>query len=313
GLLQCWVGSETAAIILKAVNAKMSSNSLKEAIKSRDPEKIMIEVLRFMVALYSFHCECFTGETLVSTTEGDKRIDEIEVGDYVYAYDTETEENVPARVTYVSVTETNILVHVYTSEGEEIKTTMLHPFYVKNVKNGEDEEYGIWKASANLVAGDELLTDDGRVVYVEEVKVERLTESIKVYNLEVEGLHTYYVGSGVLVHNQYGKNNISKNNLEKTNGSLSKKSILKKNLLPTTGKIRFVPPKDWTASQPLKKMNGGFIDKFGNIWTKGPSRTIGEAFEWDVQLSKKGKELLGWLSRDNSHLNVSLEGKITHK
>ncbi|MBQ4524441.1 MAG: hypothetical protein IJA10_16095, partial [Lachnospiraceae bacterium] len=212
GLLQCWVGSETAAIILKAVNAKMSSNSLKEAIKSRDPEKIMIEVLRFMVALYSFHCECFTGETLVSTTEGDKRIDEIEVGDYVYAYDTETEETVPARVTYVSVTETNILVHIYTSEGEGIKTTMLHPFYVKNAKNGEDETYGIWKASANLVAGDELLTDDGRVVYVEEVRIERLAESIKVYNLEVEGLHTYYVGNGVLVHNQYGKKNTNDGN-----------------------------------------------------------------------------------------------------
>ena len=201
-LLQCWVGSETAAIILKAFNAKASSNSLMEAIKSKDPEKIYIKTLRFMVALYSFHCECFTGETLVSTTEGDKRIDEIEVGDYVYAYDTETQENVPAKVTYVSVTETNILVHVYTSEGEEIKATMLHPFYVKNAKSG-DEEYGMWKASANLVAGDELLTEDGRVVYVEEIRLERLEESIKVYNLEVEGLHTYYVGSGILVHNEY--------------------------------------------------------------------------------------------------------------
>ena len=55
------------------------------------------------------------------------------------------------------------------------------------------------------------------------------------------------------------------------------------------------------------------MDRFDNVWTKGPSRTVGETFEWDVQLSKQGKEQLGWLSRDSSHLIVSLEGKITHK
>ena len=95
---------------------------------------------------------------------------------------------------------------------------MFHPFYVKNVKNGEDETYGMWKASANLVAGDELLTEDGRVVYVEEVKVERLAESIEVYNLEVEGLHTYYVGSGILVHNDYAKGNDSNGNSSSESG-----------------------------------------------------------------------------------------------
>ena len=174
----------------------------------------MIESLRLVVSLYSLKCQCFTGETLVSTTEGDKRIDEIEVGDYVYAYDTETGENVASKVTYVSITETDILVHIYTSEGEEIKATMLHPFYVKNAKNG-DEEYGIWKATANLVAGDELLTEEGRVVYVEEIKLERLEESIMIYNLEVEGLHDYYVGSGILVHNGCATESNSNQNSDK--------------------------------------------------------------------------------------------------
>ena len=32
-----------------------------------------------------------------------------------------------------------------------------------------------------------------------------------------------------------------------------------------------------------------------------------------VQLSRKGKEMLGWLSRDGNHINVSLKGIITHK
>lgn len=46
---------------------------------------------------------------------------------------------------------------------------------------------------------------------------------------------------------------------------------------------------------------------------QGPVAHRGQPFEWDVQLSKKGKAQLGWLSRDGSHLNVSLDGEITHK
>ncbi|MBQ4523075.1 MAG: hypothetical protein IJA10_09020 [Lachnospiraceae bacterium] len=197
-----------AVTVLKVIGVAQDAGSFLEAVKSGDPEKIVVETVRLIVSLFTLKCQCFTGETLVSTTEGNKRIDEIKVGDYVYAYDTEKEENVLAKVTYVSITETDILVHVYTSEGEEIKTTMFHPFYVKNVKNGAEEEYGAWKAASNLVNGDELLTEDGRIVYVKEVRIERLAESIKVYNLEVEGLHTYYVGSGILVHNRcpLGKN-----------------------------------------------------------------------------------------------------------
>ena len=97
------------------------------------------------------------------------------------------------------------------------------------------------------------------------------------------------------------------------NLSLSIKSVLKNVDLPVTGKIRYIPPKTWTPGQILPKQNGGYIDRFGNIWTKGPSRTAGQAFEWDVQLSRTGKSQMGWLSRDGSHLNVSLGGEITHK
>ena len=64
---------------------------------------------------------------------------------------------------------------------------------------------------------------------------------------------------------------------------------------------------------PLPKKDGGYLDNFGNIWKKGPSRTAGEAFEWDVQLSKAGQDSLGWLTRDGSHANISLIGRVTHK
>ena len=71
--------------------------------------------------------------------------------------------------------------------------------------------------------------------------------------------------------------------------------------LPTAGQVPFVPRKNWRPSQPMPRgPQNGFIDRQGREWVKGPSRTSGEAFEWDVQLF------------DGTHLNVSLTGTITH-
>ncbi len=84
--------------------------------------------------------------------------------------------------------------------------------------------------------------------------------------------------------------------------------------LPTQGKIRFVPDSNYSPSNPLPRgPNNGYLDKFGNEWVKGPSRTARQAFEWDVQLSPKGKTQLGWATIDGSHLNISLDERITYK
>ncbi len=96
----------------------------------------------------------------------------------------------------------------------------------------------------------------------------------------------------------------------------SKRARINAAELPRDGKIRYVPPKDWKPSSPLPRgPNKGYIDRFGNEWVKGPSRTAGENFEWDVQLTKNASQSIKKLSPDtkaNKHLNVSLEGKITH-
>ena len=77
--------------------------------------------------------------------------------------------------------------------GEEIVTTVDHPFYVKNqgfIKAGE------------LIVGDELLDVNGNVLLVENFDVELTEEPVKVYNFQVEDYHTYHVSCfGVLVHN----------------------------------------------------------------------------------------------------------------
>ncbi len=88
---------------------------------------------------------------------------------------------------------------------------MFHPFYVKN-----EDGTGQWKAASNLEAGDELLTEDGKKVFVSEVRVEKLEEEITVYNLELDEVHTYYVALGVLVHNKCAT---KKNKKENSGGS----------------------------------------------------------------------------------------------
>ncbi|MBQ5475161.1 MAG: AHH domain-containing protein, partial [Lachnospiraceae bacterium] len=101
------------------------------------------------------------------------------------------------KVTKVKESETDVIVHVKTSDGKDINTTMFHPFMT------EKEDIREWKAASNLKKGDNLITETGESVYVEEVRVEKLAECVTVYNLEVEDLHVYYV-AGVLVHNMCG-------------------------------------------------------------------------------------------------------------
>jgi hypothetical protein len=93
------------------------------------------------------------------------------------------------------------------------------------------------------------------------------------------------------------------------------KARLKAARLPTEGKIRYVPPPGYKPSNHLPKnhQTQGIRDKFGNVWVRGESRTPGELFEWDVQLSDLGRKKLGWASRDVKHINVSLKGRITHE
>ena len=196
---------EAATTVLKIIGITQNADSFIEAVKSGDPERIIVESIRLAVSVYALKSQCFTGDTLVSTADGDRRIDEIEAGDYVWSYDTECDEKVLAKVTNVSVTETEMLVHVITSEGDDIRTTMFHPFYVNAVRT-KGENNVEWKAALNLAVGDVLQSKDGRVINIKEVRIERLTESLIVYNLEIEGIHTYYVGGGLLVHNGCGTN-----------------------------------------------------------------------------------------------------------
>ena len=146
--------------------------------------------------LFGLTSQCFTGDTLVSTEDGLRPIEEIQAGDCVWSENTETGEKELKKVLAVSVTETDTLVHVTTGNGTEINTTENHPFYTEGKG---------WCAASELEEGDVLHTQDGKTETVASVETETLDEPVKVYNLEIEDSHTCYVSvDRVLVHNACG-------------------------------------------------------------------------------------------------------------
>jgi hypothetical protein len=104
----------------------------------------------------------------------------------------------PARVTGTSMRFTGAMIHaiVATADGAsiELDATPEHPFYLRDESRFVPLE--------DLQPGDTLIDDDGAELVV--VDVSAASRAAVVFNLIVEGAHTYFVGGTgdvVLVHN----------------------------------------------------------------------------------------------------------------
>jgi hypothetical protein len=149
-------------------------------------------ILNSLKELIKKNC-CFVAGTPVSTQDGKRPIEEIKVGDLVYAKNPDTGQMGLKTVTEAFVREADTLYHVFT-ETEEIITTEEHPFWAENVG---------WKEAGRLSTGDRLQLQNGNAAIVKKVGVERLKQPVTVYNFEAEDWHTYFVGSEeILVHNK---------------------------------------------------------------------------------------------------------------
>ena len=135
---------------------------------------------------------CFVAGTYIITENGNIPIEEISIGDIVYAHNPDTGETSLKKVVNTFVRETTELVHIEVN-GEELITTPNHPFYVP--QKG-------WTEAIQLRAGDRLQLLNGEYVIIEQIQHEFLESPVTVYNFEVEEFHTYFVtDSAILVHN----------------------------------------------------------------------------------------------------------------
>ena len=160
--------------------------------------------------------KCFVAGTKIKTEDGDKNIEDIEVGDRVYSYNTETGEEGYKTVKRTFIKESDEIVHVTItnadkSESVTIDATPGHPFYVVG--------YG-FKYASELKIGDKLRSVSGDIYEVTDTEVEHFVIPIKVYNFEVEDWHTYAVSEvGIFVHNRTTCVNSNSNNVSQENGN----------------------------------------------------------------------------------------------
>ncbi|MCK4261257.1 MAG: hypothetical protein KAX49_19950 [Halanaerobiales bacterium] len=106
---------------------------------------------------------------------------------------TGKEEYKPVVQTFVRTTD--IIIEIILENGEEIDTTEEHPFWVVGIG---------WVEAKNLNANSVLVLAGDSYVGVESVEVIEVGHEITVYNFEVQDYHTYFVGSGIWVHNSCG-------------------------------------------------------------------------------------------------------------
>lgn len=139
---------------------------------------------------------CFAAGTLILMADGTTLpIEDVSVGDWVFADDPEDDELPSAReVTELHRTATYRLFRIAFGgdDGGVVEATGRHPFWT---------ERG-WIAAEELTRDDHLLDDKGRAVEIDSIAVE--SRDAPTFNLSVEGVHTYFVVAGntpVLVHN----------------------------------------------------------------------------------------------------------------
>ncbi len=138
---------------------------------------------------------CFEAGTPVMTDDGPVAIDELEPGDRVWARDEHTGEEGYREVVEVFVTEDKPVMELElvdeASQSDYLRVTGEHPFWVGDKG---------WVEAEKLVAGDEVFTSRGG--WLEVAGGTWLQGTRTVYNLEVDGFHTYFVGeSEAWVHN----------------------------------------------------------------------------------------------------------------
>ena len=156
---------------------------------------------------------CFVKGTLILTNNGLVSIENVAIGDSVWAY-SDSLHILTKKVVYQTyISETHKLVKILIG-NTYILCTPDHPFYVQNN----------WIKAINLKTGDLVSTYNN--TYEPISQIYSLDTTCNVYNFAVQDFHTYFVSNKlILTHNRCGDGWIAKDmysKLSKKNSELTK-------------------------------------------------------------------------------------------
>lgn len=158
---------------------------------------------------------CFSAGTLITLSDHTQKfIEEVEVGDEVFGWDGE--KLVPAKVIRLDNDHT-VGSHaeackklgdepsLYTINDTGIEFTPEHPFLTKDgwkslVPDPNQEPYKTEQEPKVLSVGDHI-NRNGEWEEIKEIRVVRSNPDEPVYNLVIEGVHSY-IADGIIVHNK---------------------------------------------------------------------------------------------------------------
>ena len=270
-----------AAIVFDGIGiAKLAGRVTKGASKATNKLSDTASTMRHHAGECLDGVHCFTEGTQIVVGMGlaedgmvlydTKNIEDIEVGDLVYSYDTATGEYEYKEVTDTFVRRSDHINYLTIQDeyGNEqvIETTDGHPFWVvsdepelsRAARSVIDEsgvwlyhenvtptDNGYWVEAKDLRVGDVFLGADGRLSTLTNIVLVEQNGGIDVFNFSVEGNHNYFVlaknfdfgQSCVLVHNSCwstARQNFWKNEAISNTAAYSKTNIalMRKGLAP---------------------------------------------------------------------------------
>ncbi|MEV7670167.1 ricin-type beta-trefoil lectin domain protein [Streptomyces sp. NPDC088752] len=196
--------AEAVRVLDAALNTGVGILDAYNALRKLDVDPATLARIENTVNLYedmvtSCRLNSFPGTTRVLMADGSRKaISEVRRGDRVLAEDPDSGDRGPQTVTSTYAHDTDRLVDVSFADGQRLTSTAGHRVHIAG--RG-------WVLVSELRAGDRLRSPDGALHAVGALRTRGGLVGQRVYDLTVDGPHTFYVrsegarASDLLVHN----------------------------------------------------------------------------------------------------------------